>query len=264
MAKVRPPAVAGQFYPGNAGQLQDAVKQYLAVSDVLGPAPKAIIAPHAGYIFSGPIAGTAYAYLAKANGAIRRIVLLGPAHWAHVWGLAASSAAAFATPLGTVPLDAGALKDILPLPQVKVFDDAHTREHCLEVQLPFLQTLFENFSLVPLAVGQATPADVAGVLDRLWGGPETVIVISSDLSHYHNYQTAKALDEETSRAIEALKPLSEGQACGRNAINGLLHLARERGLTVKTVDLRNSGDTAGSRDKVVGYGAYVFWEDVTA
>jgi AmmeMemoRadiSam system protein B len=145
------------------------------------------------------------------------------------------------------------------LSQVRIVDDAHDREHSLEVHLPFLQTIFGDFTLVPLVVGEATPAEVAQTLDLLWGGPETVIVISSDLSHYHDYQTATKLDLRTSMAIEALRPLSEGQACGRRIINGLLHLAKQRGLSAKMVDLRNSGDTAGPRDRVVGYGAYIFW-----
>jgi len=157
-------------------------------------------------------------------------------------------------------LDAGAFEEISSLPQVQVRDDAHVREHCLEVQLPFLQTIFGRFQIVPLVIGDVSPDEVAEILERLWGGPETVIVISSDLSHYHDYQTAVRLDKATSQAIEDLQSLEEGQACGRNAINALLYLARERGLQARTVDLRNSGDTAGPRDRVVGYGAYTFCE----
>ena len=261
MKKIRQPAVAGQFYPGQAQQLQKAVDGYLsAAGDVAGPAPKAIVAPHAGYMYSGPIAGTAYAHLAQANGGVRRVILIGPAHWGPVYGLGASSDEAFASPLGQVPLDEEAREAILPLAQVQIADDAHRPEHSLEVHLPFLQSIFTDFTLVPLVVGQAVPAEVAEVLSLLWGGPETVVVISSDLSHFHDYQTAKMLDRETSDAIEALEPVKEEQACGRMAINGLLDLAQQRGLRAKTVDLRNSGDTAGPRDRVVGYGAYVFWE----
>ncbi len=261
MASIRQPAVAGQFYPGDAKRLQQAVSRYLDVEiEPKGLAPKAVIAPHAGYIYSGPIAGSAYAHLSRANGAIRRVILIGPAHWAHVRGLAASDAEYFATPLGTIPLEKAAHKEILKLPQVVVREDAHVREHSLEVQLPFLQTIYANFQLVPLVVGDATPAEVAEILTRLWGGPETVVVISSDLSHYHDYKTATELDRATSQAIEELRPLREGQACGLKAINGLLRFAQEHNLKAHTVDLRNSGDTAGPRDRVVGYGAYVFTE----
>ena len=262
MGPVRQPAVAGQFYPGDTQQLRQDVENY--ISEAKGsdtPIPKAIIAPHAGYIYSGPIAGTAYASLAQANGAVRRVVLLGPAHWAAVSGLALSSAEAFATPLGLVRLDSKAHEKIISLPQVVVNDGAHQREHGLEVQLPFLQLIFSDFTLTPLVVGDASAAEVAEILEQLWGGPETVIVISSDLSHYQDYETAVRLDRATSLAIEAHQPLQEGQACGRKAINGLLHLARQRRLTAQTVDLRNSGDTAGPRDRVVGYGAYLFTEN---
>ncbi len=261
MEFIRQPAVAGQFYPGNAPQLQQAVEKYMAVTGVkVAVAPKAIIAPHAGYIYSGPIAGTAYASLAQTIGPVRRVVLLGPAHWASVAGLAASSAAAFATPFGLVHLDKSAQEKIGTLPQVIVNDEAHQREHGLEVHLPFLQLIFSDFTLVPLVVGDASAAEVAEVLEQLWGGPETVIVISSDLSHYQSYDNAVRLDKTTSEAIEAHRPLREGQACGRKAINGLLYLARRRRLMIQTVDLRNSGDTAGPRDRVVGYGAYLVTE----
>jgi AmmeMemoRadiSam system protein B len=267
MSGIRRPAVAGQFYPGESQRLRAQVEGYLAGAATArqengGRPPKAIIAPHAGYIYSGPVAGSAYAYLAAAGPAVRRVILLGPAHWAHTPGLAASSAEAFATPLGVVPVDRQAQEQVLALSQVRIADEAHVREHCLEVQLPFLQVIFDDFTLVPLAVGSAGPAEVAEVIEQLWDGDETVVVISSDLSHYHDYRTAVELDKATSKAIEALQPLSEGQACGRRAINGLLQLARQRGMVARTVDLRNSGDTAGPRDRVVGYGAYVFNETV--
>lgn len=262
MSKIRPPAVAGKFYPNNRQQLRQMVEGYVADADIapVGPRPKAIIGPHAGYIYSGPIAGTAYGYLARANGRVRRVVLLGPAHWVPFRGLAASSAEAFATPLGDVPLDQAARQSILALRQVRLFDEAHEPEHALEVHLPFLQVVLTSFSLVPLVVGAADPAEVAEVLQLLWGGPETVVIISSDLSHYHDYATAKMLDQATSQAIEQRRAVGEGQACGGKAVNGLLQMARQYGLRAETVDLRNSGDTAGPRDRVVGYGAYLFWE----
>lgn len=262
MATVRHPAVAGRFYPADATELRAMVRECLAAapSPPPGPGPKAIIAPHAGYVYSGPIAGTAYARLAVDRDLIRRIVLLGPAHRVPFHGLAASSAEAFETPLGIVPIDTEAIATVAALPQVLVFDGAHDVEHSLEVHVPFIQELFADVSLVPLAVGDATPAEVREVLDALWGGPETRIVISSDLSHYHDYDTATRLDEATSRAIELLdfEAILYDHACGRNPINGLLATARARGLTAETIDLRNSGDTAGPRSQVVGYGAYVF------
>lgn len=261
MGTIRPPAVAGQFYPGEAKRLKETVNIFIRdAKEISATRPKALIVPHAGYLYSGPVAGTAYASLVKGTPAIERVILLGPAHWAAVGGLAASSADAFATPLGNVSLDKQALAHVKNLPQLVVYDGAHQREHCLEVQLPFMQEVFKDFAVVPLVVGNATPEEVAEILDLLWDGPETVIVVSSDLSHYKDYETATRLDKATSAAIEALEPLTEGQACGGRAINGLLLLARRRGLTVKTVDLRNSGDTAGPRNRVVGYGAYLFFE----
>ena len=225
-----------------------------------GPTPKAIIAPHAGYEFSGPIAASAYARLAAAREEIKRAVLIGPAHYVRFNGLAASSAEAFATPLGLVRVDTAAIETLGSMPQVTMLDEAHAPEHALEVHLPFLQVVLREFKVVPLLVGQATDREVAKVLDALWGGPETRMVISSDLSHYHDHAGAQAFDAATSRAIEQLRPedLGEEQACGRIPIRGLLDAARQRGLRARTVDLRNSGDTAGPRHRVVGYGAFVF------
>ena len=260
---VRPPAAAGRFYPANPQELGDLIRTLLAqASPATGPAPKAIIAPHAGYLYSGPIAASAYAHLIPARDLVTRVVLLGPSHYIALEGLAATSAEAFATPLGLVPVDAAALRQIGSLPQVRVLDEAHAQEHSLEVQLPFLQTVLNRFSLVPLAVGGVTPEEISEVLDALWGGPETRFVISSDLSHYFDSQTARRVDRATAKAIEALNPdaIGEDQACGRVPIRGLLHAARRHGLRVRTVDLRNSGDTAGPRDRVVGYGAFVFEE----
>jgi hypothetical protein len=190
---------------------------------------------------------------------VHRVVLLGPAHRVAFRGLAASSATAFRTPLGDIPLDAAALESLRALPQVRVLDQAHALEHSLEVQLPFLQTVLKDFALVPLVVGDATYAEVAEVLEKLWGGAETLIVISSDLSHYHDYATAQRMDTATSQAIAALQPerIDYENACGRTPVGGLLTAARAHGLHAEIVDLRNSGDTAGPRDQVVGYGAYV-------
>jgi MEMO1 family protein len=259
MGNVRHPAVAGLFYPDDPRVLRDTLTKYLGAVNEVESVPKAVIAPHAGYVYSGPVAASVYARLKPARGKIRRVVLLGPAHRVGCRGLALSSATSFQTPLGRIPIDQEAAKEILIMPQVQIMDLAHAQEHSLEVQLPFLQEMLGEFSLVPLVVGDASAAEVSEVLEKLWDGPETLIVISSDLSHYHDYATAQRMDRATSDAIEALRYEDIGfdDACGRVPVSGLLHIARRRGLHAKTVDLRNSGDTAGPRDRVVGYGAYV-------
>jgi AmmeMemoRadiSam system protein B len=256
---IRPPAVAGTFYPADERTLRAKVVAYLDAARTNVPAPKAIIAPHAGYVYSGPVAATAYARLEESRITVNRVILLGPAHFVPFEGLAASSAKAFATPLGTVPVDQHSLETIMHMPWVRVLDEAHAREHSLEVHLPFLQETLNDFSIVPLLVGDSTPREVGEVLDTLWGGPETVIVISSDLSHYHDYRTARELDRMTAKAIEELRTedITDRHACGCGPIRGLLTVARRHNLHVKAVDLRNSGDTAGIHDQVVGYGAFV-------
>jgi AmmeMemoRadiSam system protein B len=260
MTSIRNPAVAGLFYPDDPRELRAMVTDFLGAVPAVGTVPKAIIAPHAGYIYSGSVAASAYARLKSARGHITRVVLLGPAHRVGFHGLALPSADYFMTPLGRIALDQEAVKKISLLPHVRVMDAAHAQEHSLEVQLPFLQEALGEFSLVPLVVGDAGPEEVAEVLDALWGGLETLIVISSDLSHYHDYKTAQKLDRATSQAIEQfrIEDIQYDHACGRNPVNGLLQVARRLGLKAKTIDLRNSGDTAGSHDRVVGYGAYVF------
>jgi len=261
--RVRSPAVAGMFYPAVAADLTREIDALLANSTPAahGELPKAIIAPHAGYIYSGPVAAAAYARLAPARRRVRRIVLLGPAHRVPVRGLALPGVQAFATPLGTVALDGDAIGRLAALPQVTTSAAAHAAEHSLEVQLPFLQTVFEKFTLVPLVVGDATAEEVAQVLDLLWGGDETLIVISSDLSHYLGYADAQAIDRATAQAILDLDTgISHRQACGGTPVNGLLLAARRRGLRPELLDLRNSGDTAGDRRRVVGYGAFAFYE----
>lgn len=257
----RQAAVAGMFYSDSPEELSQDIRHMLA--DVLphtGAAPKAMIAPHAGYMYSGPVAASAYARLQNVHDQITKVVLLGPAHRVPFRGLAVSSARYFSTPLGVIELDREAINRISKLPQVHTLDEAHAQEHSLEVHLPFLQTQLDDFKLIPIVVGDAIPMQVEEVLDLLWGGPETLIVISSDLSHYHDYLTAKAMDARTSAAIENLQPeqLDYEGACGRTPVCGLLLAAKKHGLKVTTIDLRNSGDTAGSRDSVVGYGAYVF------
>ncbi len=261
MMNTRPPAVAGLFYPAEPGALHRDVARYLTEAREFAYRPKAIIAPHAGYIYSAPIAASAYRLLEPLRGQISRVVLLGPVHRVWVTGLALPGVEAFDTPLGTIPLDREAMAEIADLPQVEILTAAHAREHSLEVQLPFLQEVLGSFKLVPLAVGGATPQDVAEVLERLWGGDETLIVVSSDLSHYLPYQTSNRVDKATAQAILDLRTdLAGEQACGAHPINGLLLAAKHHGLRPHLLDLRNSGDTAGDRDQVVGYGAFAFTE----
>jgi hypothetical protein len=260
MTTIRAPVVAGTFYPNDPAQLNKQLRGFLGQVSATGPLPKAIIVPHAGYVFSGSVAASAYARLRPARGHIQRVVLLGPSHRVGFRGLAVSSVDSFATPLGDIPVDRAAVVAVCELAQVGILDRAHAHEHSLEVQLPFLQEVLSEFNLVPLVVGEATAQDVGQALELLWGGSETLIVISSDLSHYHDYRTAQWMDRRTSEAIEALRYEDIGfeDACGRNPVNGLLWVARRKGLRAETIDLRNSGDTAGPRDQVVGYGAYVF------
>lgn len=222
--------------------------------------PKALIVPHAGYMYSGATAARGFATLEAGYDVIDRVVLIGPSHHVPFEGLAAPSSTAFETPLGRVPIDESARRRVLELPFVRELDDAHHWEHSLEVQLPFLQEVLGTFSLLPLAVGRASPAEVTAVLEALWGGDETVVVVSSDLSHYHSYATAKRMDSATAQAIEALRPsdIRYEDACGGVGIRGLLQMAQQRALATQTLDLRNSGDTAGGRDEVVGYGAWAF------
>lgn len=263
---VRPAAVAGMFYPATATALANEVGQLLRNADGQTlPRPKAIIVPHAGFIYSGAIAASIYAPLAALRGTIRRVVLLGPTHRVAVHGLALPACSAFATPLGTVPVDGQSIAELLEfsrLPQLVISDAAHAEEHSLEVQLPFLQTVLGEFSLVPLAVGRASAEQVAAVLDSLWGGDETLIVVSSDLSHYLPYDAARQSDAQAAARILALDPaLDHQQACGATPVNGLLLAARRHGLQAQQIDLRNSGDTAGDKRRVVGYGAFSFAQE---
>lgn len=265
MTQIRHAAVAGLFYPEDRDELDHAVRHLLSDAPVHAEReriPKALIVPHAGYIYSGPVAASAYARLKAVAGRVRRVVLLGPCHRVPFRGLAVSSADAFETPLGAVPVDKEALAGVLELPQVKVFNATHADEHSLEVHLPFLQHILGDFTLVPIVAGEASAEEVAEALERLWGGPATLIVISSDLSHYLDYDTARQIDAKTCRAIESLDPsvIDSDQACGRVPVAGLLTAARRRDLAVTTLDLRNSGDTAGDRRRVVGYGAWMFAE----
>lgn len=227
----------------------------------LGPTSiKALIVPHAGYVYSGPVAAHAFSLLEPLCDTVRRVVLVGPSHHVPFHGLAVPSHAAFETPLGAVPVDDEARRTLLDRALVTVDDEAHQWEHALEVQLPFLQHVLGSFELLPIAVGRATPGDVSAALEALWGGEETLFVVSSDLSHYHDYETAKQMDAATAKAIESLRPDAIGyeDACGRIGVQGLLTSAQAHSLQAHTLDLRSSGDTAGGRREVVGYGAWAF------
>lgn len=260
LSTVRPPAVAGMFYPSDDEVLADEIHALLQAAPApAGPCPKALIVPHAGYVYSGPTAAAAYVRLRQPN-EIRRVVLIGPCHRVAVAGLAIPSVEAFATPLGTVPLDVAAMRQLSDLPQVAVSDAAHALEHSLEVQLPFLQAMLGKYSLVPLLVGDASPEAVGEVLERLWGGEETLIVVSSDLSHFLTYGAASQVDRQTCDAVLHFDGhLSPYQACGAYPINGFLPPAQRRGLQAELINLCNSGDTAGDRQRVVGYAAFAFY-----
>lgn len=262
MTVIRDAAVAGQFYPGSAEELAHTVEQLLDnVREVDGDPPKALIVPHAGYVYSGPIAASAYARLQRHRDLYTRVVLLGPCHRVPLRGLALSGADVFRTPLGEVPVDRAAIEDVESA-GVTESDAAHGPEHSLEVHLPFLQAVLGSFSLVPIVVGNTTQERVAEVLDLLWDGPETLIVVSSDLSHYLSYDQARAIDAGTREAIEKLaaRDIDHERACGATPIGGLLIAAKHRGMRVATLDMRNSGDTAGDRRHVVGYGSWMFVE----
>jgi MEMO1 family protein len=260
---VRQPAVAGTFYPADATVLRQNVEQLLtsSVASFETEPLKALIVPHAGYVYSGPVAGQGYAQLVVHAETVRRVILLGPTHRAPVRGIALPEANAFATPLGEVQIDQDAIRRLARIPQVVVYDAAHASEHSLEVQLPFLQSVLHDFTLVPLAVGDAKAEEVAGVLEVLWGGPETLVVISSDLSHYLPYDVARQVDNKTVGRILCGRQLTSfEQACGALPINGLLLAAGRHKLTPKLVSQCNSGDTAGDRRRVVGYAAIEFLE----
>ena len=253
----RQAAVAGTFYPHDADELRSQIVDLLENNSREGAAPKVLIVPHAGYLYSGPVAAAAYSLLRQVAANIERVVLLGPSHRVPLDGIALPESEAFATPLGVIEVDKTACEELKALEQICESERAHQMEHSLEVHLPFLQVVLPSFRIVPMVVGNAEPGEVAEVIDRVWGGGETLIVISSDLSHYHPYEDAAELDAETTRAIGQLDDHLDGeQACGCMAINGMMMTARKRGLHVSVIDLRNSGDTAGSRDSVVGYGAY--------
>ncbi len=264
MPSLRNAAVAGLFSPGEPRALAAEVESLLAASGEPSPRlgfPKALIVPHAGYMYSGPVAARAYDELVAARGTVRRVVVLGPVHRVPVRGLAVPGAQAFATPLGAIPIDFQAIASVRDLPQVVQSDAAHALEHSLEVQLPFLQKQLGDFSLVPFAVGMASVHEVGEVIERLWGGRETLIVLSTDLSHYHAYDEARRIDGATvSRIARLAEDLDHDEACGATPLNGLLAVAKRKGLGVRLLGACNSGDTAGGKDRVVGYSSFALDE----
>jgi MEMO1 family protein len=266
MASIRPAAIAGSFYPGTSEVLAKTVDALLAAAqpaaaDGLPKTIKAIIAPHAGYIYSGPIAASIYARLAPLRNQVKRVVLLGPTHRVAIQGMALPGVDGFATPLGTITIDAENVKKLMALPYVGASREAHRLEHSLEVHLPFLQKVFPEFTLTPVAVGRASAQQVAAVIDLLWGGDETLIVVSSDMSHYLPYAEAQATDRATAQAIVNLRTdINHHQACGATPVIGLNLLAQQRGLKSELIDLRNSGDTAGDKSRVVGYASFAYYE----
>lgn len=265
-AGIRRPAVAGLFYPGQPAELRDAVSEYLAQAPAIADTPpKALIVPHAGYIYSGGIAAAAYSQIAHRRSQIRRVVLIGPSHRVYLEGMAVPTTEAFQTPLGVVPIDRELKARVLAHSEVVEADEPHANEHCLEVQLPFLQVLLEDFTLLPVALGSVSPPAVAAMLADVWGGDETLVLVSSDLSHYLPYDAARKLDSVTIDAILHYDThLTGEQACGCIGINGLSYLARQRGLSIAEIARCNSGDTAGDRHRVVGYGAFVLHEPTTS
>lgn len=261
MNATRSPAVAGAFYPAEESELMSSVDAMLNSWKSDAPAPKVIIAPHAGHSYSGSIAAGAYSRLKNVQPPISRVLLLGPSHKVGFEGIAVTTATAYMTPLGEIPIDSAAIQKVLNLKGTGFLDEAHAQEHSLEVHLPFLQRVLGSFSLVPLVIGDAKKEEVAAVLNELWGGSETLIVISTDLSHFHPYAQAREIDARTSSKILALDASLVGEeACGCRPLNGLLHLLKNKGLKVEQVAVKNSGDTAGSKDRVVGYGTYIVME----
>jgi len=261
---IRPAAVTGLFYPAAAAELLREIRELLGSVEIaaIAPVPKALIAPHAGYIYSGPIAAAGYSRLAPARERIRRVVLLGPSHFGGFHGMATSSAEGWQTPLGMVPIDRPVVERLIEARLIGVLDAAHAREHSLEIQLPFLQVALSEFALVPIVAGDTSPEAVAALLNAVWAGPETLIVVSTDLSHYLDYRSCQEMDRQTANAIERLDPSALGpeSACGRVPLCGLLSAARRRGMSIARLDLRNSGDTAGPRGRVVGYGSWALFE----
>jgi AmmeMemoRadiSam system protein B len=259
--RIRPPGVAGAFYPAGAHGLRELVERSFAAAVAPtedAPVPAALVVPHAGLVYSGPIAASAYLRIVPARHRIRRVVLLGPSHHVALRGIATTSADVWRTPLGDVAVDTETVRALAADPLVTVDDAAHAPEHCLEVQLPFLQHVLDDVAIVPLLVGETDAADVAALIERMWDDPGTLVVVSTDLSHYHAYADAEVLDARTAAAVVAMRPdhIGPHDACGARPLRGLLRAAHDEGRHVEEIDRRSSGDTAGDRRRVVGYGAF--------
>ena len=262
--QIRPAAVSGMFYPDDPTELTDQISAFLneASYDLLA-IPKVLIVPHAGMVYSGSIAASAYRSLLQYRHVIRKVILLGPAHRTYIKGLGLPTVDQFQTSLGEINLDTKTIKNLVKkFPQVRFSDEAHADEHSLEVQMPFLQEVLGSFRLIPFVVGEASQKEVADVIHHLWGGEECLIVISTDLSHFHAYDRAVELDRITAEQIELFRgdKLWDHAACGRIPLSGLLQVAKEKWMSIQRFDLRNSGDTSGRKDQVVGYGAWGLFE----
>jgi AmmeMemoRadiSam system protein B len=262
-ARVRPASAAGLYYPRDAAGLRHALRTLLSSrTTAVDRLPKALVVPHAGYAYSGTIAAAAYHTLeTPAARAVRHVVLLGPSHRVPIRGLAMPACDYYSTPVGDVPVDGATRARLRELGLAGVDDAPHRLEHSLEVQLPFLQSVLDDFEVLPVAVGSAPAEQVCRLLEAAWGGPETLIVVSSDLSHYHTCVEAQAIDEQTARSILARRSdISDAQACGAGGLNGLMEAARHKGLEVRLLERCTSGDTAGDNSRVVGYGSFALYE----
>lgn len=258
---IRYPAVAGSFYDQSAQHLRSQLANWLKPQSALCHSIRALIVPHAGYLYSGETAARAYRHLKYQAEKIEKVILVGPSHRYYFQGCALPSAHYFATPLGKVAIDTQAIEKLEKIEDIEVSDQAHALEHCLEVQLPFLQTCLHQFTLLPLLTSNVSPATVANIIDDLWQPENTLLVVSSDLSHFHSYHEAQSIDKNTCSLIEHFEPsLTPEQACGSTGINALLLVAKKRGYQLTRIDLKNSGDTAGDKEKVVGYVSYLISE----
>ena len=264
--QVRAPAVAGLFYPAEPARLRADVEAMLAAArraDDGGTAPAALIVPHAGYVYSGPTAALAWARAEARRGRVRRVVMLGPAHRVGVRALALPGCRAMDTPLGPVEVEVPAqIEELAAAGLVVTRPDVHAAEHSLEVQLPFLTAVLPGASVVPLAVGWVAPDRAAEAIRPFLGRPDTLVVISSDLSHYLPLAEARRVDEATIERILALRAdIDHEEACGATGVNALLLAAGERGLVPRLLGSATSADTIGSPDRVVGYAAVAFYEE---
>lgn len=263
MAKIRKPAVAGTFYPASKTELQELIDSFLTKAEFIDfAAIRGLVVPHAGYIYSGPVAASAYKQLLTFDPEVTwKIFLLGASHHASFPGLSIDQHEGYETPLGVVPVDQ-VVKKIIKEEGCDFIEQAHTSEHSLEVQLPFLQKVLKKFSIIPILVSETDYLQTTMVVQK-YLDEKSLLIASSDLSHYYEYKDATMLDQVTCEAIENqnIDMLQECEACGKTPIMSLLQIAQERAWKTKLVDYRNSGDISGELERVVGYGAFVFYED---